>query len=834
MRLFPLIALLLLSFSASAGVVSFKDNQLFIDGEAQPQIFGAELQYFRLRGGYDKNVPREKVIALWNQALDRMVEAKMNAISFYIPWDFHEYAEGKFDFDGTVDQDGDGKPDYPSRDIHTFFKLIEAHGIKKIMVRPGPYINAEWGFLGFGAIPEWFHNKFPDSHMRNPMGLKTKLYDYHNPDFLKYSERWIETVYNQVLKNKIGPNKPITFVQLDNETNFQWQPIYNHDYGPRAISRYQEFLKKNYATIEDLNRAHGRSWKSFDQVQAPKIVSINKSEDVDWYRFQDMSIHDYLVLVRKMWTRLGVDEPTVLFTLAESYNAPINGLLPNYHHRNDPGQTGMMTVNLYPKTYELPSNPLMNNPFKTDHDVKAADAANDYYLGSKNEWVFGPEIQAGWWKGIDVSEASRRQTYLTTLGHGLKALMLYYFNEGDNWQVEWAHNQILPFYNQLKNNEAFKKLADSQLPQAFWNELQQTVDQKVLVGFDVRFVMTRNLEEEKKLYFDAPLDGNAQVRDHYAGVKEVGEKLVAPYGAFLGRATEMTDDVCLVRDDAQHAPSKVKYIDSIVMNGEWMGGLLGYLLQSGINPRMHHWGLNPASDLDSCKIILRQDNGLYTQGLADKLSALIKDGKTVINFLDSSLATKIGLNIAQKDAANRAEWVSFLFDNTYSLFSSNPMYYYDLGKNTNCQNIIYHNKDSVAYRCSYGKGTYVQVGTLFYAAINSDNYSEQPDIAKKRSFIEFFLRENKIQSKVQIKEGADRLAIFGRTDGTTKMITLKSGQKAEQKVHLLVRELDLAKMYKVKDVFAGTEASMTGAQLMNDGFAVTLKPNGSTVVMVTP
>ena len=63
--------------------VLIHDDQLFIDGEAQPQLYGAELQYFRLRGGQERNIPRSQVIALWNQALDRMVEAHMNAISFY-------------------------------------------------------------------------------------------------------------------------------------------------------------------------------------------------------------------------------------------------------------------------------------------------------------------------------------------------------------------------------------------------------------------------------------------------------------------------------------------------------------------------------------------------------------------------------------------------------------------------------------------------------------------------------------------------------------------------------------------------------------------------------
>ena len=133
--------------------IEIKNDQLLVNGEGKPQLYGAELQYFRLRGGYGRNIPKQTVIEHWNRALDAMVEAKMNAVSFYIPWDFHEYEEGKFDFNGTSDEDGDGNPDYPSRDLHTFIKLILDHGITNIMVRPGPYINAEWGPLGFGAIP---------------------------------------------------------------------------------------------------------------------------------------------------------------------------------------------------------------------------------------------------------------------------------------------------------------------------------------------------------------------------------------------------------------------------------------------------------------------------------------------------------------------------------------------------------------------------------------------------------------------------------------------------------------------------------------------------------
>ena len=104
----------------------------------QEQIYGAEIQYFRLRGGPGPNIPREQVLALWGKALDAARDAGMNMVSFYIPWDFYEPVEGKFDFDGKTDEDGDGNPGYASRDVKTFIQMIKDRGFKYVMVRPGP------------------------------------------------------------------------------------------------------------------------------------------------------------------------------------------------------------------------------------------------------------------------------------------------------------------------------------------------------------------------------------------------------------------------------------------------------------------------------------------------------------------------------------------------------------------------------------------------------------------------------------------------------------------------------------------------------------------------
>lgn len=40
-----------LGAAAQTKHVEVKGSKLVIDGEAQPQLFGAEIQYFRMRGG---------------------------------------------------------------------------------------------------------------------------------------------------------------------------------------------------------------------------------------------------------------------------------------------------------------------------------------------------------------------------------------------------------------------------------------------------------------------------------------------------------------------------------------------------------------------------------------------------------------------------------------------------------------------------------------------------------------------------------------------------------------------------------------------------------------
>jgi len=106
-----------------------KEGQFWLDD--QPQLIQAgEFHYFR--------TPRDQ----WPQRLGLLKNAGFNAVACYIPWLWHQLEEGFSDFDGHS---------HPMRDLAGFLDLAADMGFL-IIVRPGPYINAETINEG---IPPW-------------------------------------------------------------------------------------------------------------------------------------------------------------------------------------------------------------------------------------------------------------------------------------------------------------------------------------------------------------------------------------------------------------------------------------------------------------------------------------------------------------------------------------------------------------------------------------------------------------------------------------------------------------------------------------------------------
>ncbi len=157
---------------------SFDGYSCTINGKRQI-IRSASFHYFRLPN------PR-----LWRERLLKLKQAGYNTIDLYLCWSFHSPASGRYDFSGI-------------RDLARLFEMLEALGFW-IIVRPGPYINAE---VSGGGLPEWVIN--------NPAIVprcRKEGQAVENPAFLQAVEEWWQAVFPFFVK---APN--LLWVQVENE-----------------------------------------------------------------------------------------------------------------------------------------------------------------------------------------------------------------------------------------------------------------------------------------------------------------------------------------------------------------------------------------------------------------------------------------------------------------------------------------------------------------------------------------------------------------------------------------------------------------------------------------
>ena len=104
--------------------LELKDKKFYLDGEEFQLISGA-MHYFRTH-------PDD-----WEDRLRKLKACGMNTVETYVPWNFHEPVEGEFNFEGMAD-------------VEEYIRIASDLGLY-VIVRPSPYICAEWEFGGFPA-----------------------------------------------------------------------------------------------------------------------------------------------------------------------------------------------------------------------------------------------------------------------------------------------------------------------------------------------------------------------------------------------------------------------------------------------------------------------------------------------------------------------------------------------------------------------------------------------------------------------------------------------------------------------------------------------------------
>ncbi|XP_006867893.1 PREDICTED: beta-galactosidase-1-like protein isoform X1 [Chrysochloris asiatica] len=174
--LLSLLTLLLLpQVDARSFVVDRDHDRFLLNGEPFRYVSGS-LHYFR--------VPR----VLWADRLFKMRMSGLNAIQFYVPWNYHEPKPGIYNFNG-------------SRDLIAF--LSEANKANLLVIlRPGPYICAEWEM---GGLPSWLLQK-PKIHLRTS-----------DPDFLAAVDSWFKVLLPKIYPWLYHNGGNIISIQVENE-----------------------------------------------------------------------------------------------------------------------------------------------------------------------------------------------------------------------------------------------------------------------------------------------------------------------------------------------------------------------------------------------------------------------------------------------------------------------------------------------------------------------------------------------------------------------------------------------------------------------------------------
>ncbi len=152
-----------------------------------PSAFLLDGAPFQIRSGemHPGRIPAE----YWRHRI-RMAKAMgLNTIAAYIFWNHHEESEGTFDFKTG------------NRDIARFIRIAQEEGMW-VLLRPGPYVCAEWDF---GGLPPYL--------LRDPqLGIRS-LY----PRYMAAAERYLAKLAEVVRPLLVTHGGPILMVQIENE-----------------------------------------------------------------------------------------------------------------------------------------------------------------------------------------------------------------------------------------------------------------------------------------------------------------------------------------------------------------------------------------------------------------------------------------------------------------------------------------------------------------------------------------------------------------------------------------------------------------------------------------
>lgn len=247
-------------------------------------LYSGSIHYFRVHPSY------------WRDRLRKLRAAGFIAVETYVPWNLHEPYDGVFDF-------GDGEEDMsPFLDIKTFLQIAQEEDLLAIL-RPGPYICAEWEY---GGLPSWL--------LRDPtIGVRTS-----EPKYMAKVERYFKQLLPILKDLQFTTGGPIIAFQVENEYGNTKEP--NKDTDKEHLKEIKKLFEsaglvelyftsdtpskgKQYGAIEGVLEVANFNEKAKEELTILKSFQPNKPAMVmefwtGWFdhwgeAHHGMTLHDF-------------------------------------------------------------------------------------------------------------------------------------------------------------------------------------------------------------------------------------------------------------------------------------------------------------------------------------------------------------------------------------------------------------------------------------------------------------------------------------------------------------------------------------------------------------
>lgn len=151
-------------------------DSLFLLDNKPFQMISGEMHYSR--------IPREA----WRQRMKMAKAMGLNTIGTYVFWNIQEPEKGRFDFSGN-------------NDVAAFVKTAQEEGLW-VILRPSPYVCAEWEF---GGYPYW---------LQNEKGLVVRSQE---KTYLKAYTNYLMALGKQLAPLQVTHGGNILMIQVENE-----------------------------------------------------------------------------------------------------------------------------------------------------------------------------------------------------------------------------------------------------------------------------------------------------------------------------------------------------------------------------------------------------------------------------------------------------------------------------------------------------------------------------------------------------------------------------------------------------------------------------------------